>query len=527
MEDRMTAQKLKNSILQMAVQGKLVPQDPNDEPASVLLERIRKEKEKLIKEGKIKRNKNESYIFRGADNLHYEQIGKEVRCIEDELPFEIPENWCWTKISNFCSILGGKRIPAGKKLTSENTGHIYIRVSDMKNGTVKKDNLKFVPNDIYPTIKKYIINKEDVFITVAGTIGRVGKIPFELDGANLTENADRLVFSKINQDWLIYVLSSPFIQSQIAASTTKVGQPKLAITRIEQILIPLPSIYEQKRIVNKIKELEPLIDKYRDAEEKLYELNSNIKEQLKKSILQYAIEGKLIPQDPNDEPASLLLDRIYKEKQKLITEGKIKKDKNESIIYRRDNSYYEKLNNNEKCIDDQITFEIPDNWCWARLGSIGDWKAGTTPSKSNTEYYKNGSIPWLLTGDLNDGLIQEIPNKITEKAMNETSMKLNPSGSILIAMYGATIGKLGILPLPAATNQACCACNVIQPFYNLYLFYFLMANKTNFLKQGEGGAQPNISREKITKTLIPIPPANEQHNIVSKIERINSILANL
>ena len=289
----------------------------------------------------------------------------------------------------------------------------------------------------------------------------------------------------------------------------------------------MPSIYEQKRIVNKIKELEPLIDKYRDAEEKLYELNYNIKEQLKKSILQYAIEGKLIPQDPNDEPASLLLDRIYKEKQKLITEGKIKKDKNESIIYRRDNSYYEKLNNNEKCIDDQITFEIPDNWCWARLGSIGDWKAGTTPSKSNTEYYKNGSIPWLLTGDLNDGLIQEIPNKITEKAMNETSMKLNPSGSILIAMYGATIGKLGILPLPAATNQACCACNVIQPFYNLYLFYFLMANKTNFLKQGEGGAQPNISREKITKTLIPIPPANEQHNIVSKIERINSILANL
>ena len=185
------------------------------------------------------------------------------------------------------------------------------------------------------------------------------------------------------------------------------------------------------------------------------------------------------------------------------------------------------MNNNEKCIDDQITFEIPDNWCWARLGSIGDWKAGTTPSKSNTEYYKNGSIPWLLTGDLNDGLIQEIPNKITEKAMNETSMKLNPSGSILIAMYGATIGKLGILPLPAATNQACCACNVIQPFYYLYLFYFLMANKTNFVKQGEGGAQPNISREKITKTLIPIPPTNEQHNIVSKIERINSILANL
>lgn len=196
----MTAQQLKNSILQMAVQGKLVPQDPNDEPASVLLERIRTEKEQLIKEKKIKREKNPSVIFKGADNTPY----------------------------------------------------VYIRVSDMTDGGVSTDRLLYVPEDIYPSISKYIINKADVFITVAGTIGRVGKIPDELDGANLTENADRLVLAVVNQDWLIKVLQSGMIQEQIAEATTQVGQPKLAIVRIERFLIPLPPLHEQERIVSAI-----------------------------------------------------------------------------------------------------------------------------------------------------------------------------------------------------------------------------------------------------------------------------------
>ena len=251
-------------------------------------------------------------------------------------------------------------------------------------------------------------------------------------------------------------------------------------------------------------------------------------QQLKNSILQMAVQGKLVPQDPNDEPASVLLERIRKEKEQLIKDGKIKKNKKESYIFRgADNLHYEQIGNEVKCIEDELPFEIPDSWEWTRLGNIGEWKAGSTPSKSNMDYYKNGVIPWLLTGDLNDGIIEQIPNKITEKALKETSVKLNPSGSILIAMYGATIGKLGILTFPATTNQACCACNVFQPFYNLYLFYFLMANKVHFIKQGEGGAQPNISREKIVKTLIPTPPISEQKIIVDKIKSIDSILDNL
>ena len=249
---------LKKSILQEAVQGKLVPQDPSDEPAEALLKRIRAEKQRLIKEGKIKKDKHESVIFR-RDNSHYEKLDGVERCIDNELPFEIPENWCWCRLGTIAAVLGGKRIPAGRKLTEYNTGHVYIRVSDMTDGGVSTDRLMYVPEDIYPSISRYIINKADVFITVAGTIGRVGKIPDELDGANLTENADRLILAGVNQDWLIKVLQSGMIQEQIAEATTQVGQPKLAIARIERFLIPLPPLAEQHRIVRRIEELLPLV----------------------------------------------------------------------------------------------------------------------------------------------------------------------------------------------------------------------------------------------------------------------------
>ena len=181
------------------------------------------------------------------------------RCIDDELPFEIPQNWCWCRLGTLVAVLGGKRIPAGRKLTANNTGHVYIRVSDMKDGGVDTANLLYVPEDIYPLIARYVINSTDIFITVAGTIGRVGKIPAELDGSNLTENADRLVFTTIDQDWLILLLQSALIQDQIIESTTKVGQPKLAIARIERFFVALPPIAEQHRIVQRIEELFPLV----------------------------------------------------------------------------------------------------------------------------------------------------------------------------------------------------------------------------------------------------------------------------
>ena len=244
----MNAQQLKNAILQEAIEGRLVPQDPNDEPASALLARIRQEKEQLVKAGKLKKK-----------DLEVKPIS------EDEIPFEIPESWEWCKLGTITTVLGGKRIPAGRKLSQEDTGHIYIRVSDMKEDTVSTDNLLYVPEDIYPSISRYIINKDDVYITVAGTIGRIGKIPPELDGANLTENADRLVFRNINQDWLIRCLQSPFVQLQITDVTTKVGQPKLAILRIQNLIIPLPPLAEQQRIVAKIEELFAVLDSIKES----------------------------------------------------------------------------------------------------------------------------------------------------------------------------------------------------------------------------------------------------------------------
>ena len=204
----------------------------------------------------------------------------------------------------------------------------------------------------------------------------------------------------------------------------------------------------------------------------------------------------------------------------MIKEGKIKKEKNPSIIFRgADNLPYEKIGKNEPvCIADDVPFEIPDSWEWLRLGSIGDWGSGATPSRSVPEYY-GGDIPWLKTGDLNDGHIEYIPEKISHLALEKTSVRLNPTGSVLIAMYGATIGKVGILTFPATTNQACCACLPIE-IYNEYLFYFLMSQKVAFVKQGEGGAQPNISKAKIVATLMPLPPLAEQYRIVAKIKEV-------
>ena len=242
--------KLKKSILQYAIQGKLVPQDSNDEPASVLLERIRSEKKAQLGKKYV-----ESYIYKGDDNCYYEHInGKDVD-ITEEIPYDLPDNWCWSRLSSFSKILGGKRIPAGRQLTNTNTGHIYIKVSDMKNGSVNIEKLQYVPDDIFPTISRYIINKEDIYLTVAGTIGRIGCIPESIDGANLTENADRIIFDLMNKSWLKYALQSETIQNQIKDATTKVGQPKLAIVRIEKLLIPVPPLAEQKRIVEKIDEI--------------------------------------------------------------------------------------------------------------------------------------------------------------------------------------------------------------------------------------------------------------------------------
>lgn len=337
----MNAQQLKNAILQEAIEGRLVPQDPNDEPASALLARIRKEKERLVKEGKLKKK-----------DLEVNPIS------EDEIPFEIPESWEWVRLGRITDVRGGKRIPVGYKWQDTPTSHIYIRVSDMKDGTISSLDLKYINDEIYNQIKQYTINKEDLYLTIVGsTIGKAGFVPNVFDGMNLTENAVKLSNILICKEYLYYLIISPFAQSQFVDKTKQVGQPKLAINRILSSLLPIPPLAEQKRIVAKIEELLPKVEEYGKAQDALNKLNTELPERLKKSILQEAIEGRLVPQDPNDEPASVLLAKIRKEKEQLVKAGKLKKkDLIETPI-----------------AEDEIPFEIPESWEWVRLGTICDY----------------------------------------------------------------------------------------------------------------------------------------------------------
>ncbi len=525
----MTAQQLKNSILQMAVQGKLVPQDPGDEPASVLLQRIKAEKQELIKAGKIKKDKKSSEIFRGAaHNLPYaycEQIGKEIRDISDEIPFEIPESWEWCRLSD----LAIKEIKRGKSPVYADSGSVLVfaQKCNVKTGRINITLAKYLSDSV---ISKYpqeeYMQDRDIIVnsTGTGTLGRIGLYSDRDNPNNLPLVPDSHVtivrVCKSISQYIYYILKwyQPYLEESGEGSTK---QKELKADRIKELFIPIPPLAEQHRIVAKIEELLPYIERYGKAEEHITTLNTTFPEALKKSILQEAVQGKLVPQNPDDEPASVLLERIRAEKQELIKQGKIKQNKNESVIITRDKIPYEIIDGKERCIADEVPFEIPEGWEWCRLGFIGEWGSGATPSRTNKEYYQ-GNIPWLKTGDLNDGIITNIPEKITELALKKTSVRLNPVGSVLIAMYGATIGKLGILAIPATTNQACCACKPII-INNKYLFYFLMSHKETFTKKAEGGAQPNISKEKIVSTLFPLPPLAEQKRIVEKIEELTQL----
>ena len=225
-------------------------------------------------------------------------------------------------------------------------------------------------------------------------------------------------------------------------------------------------------------------------------------QELKISILQRALQGKLVEQDSSEGYGCAEIEKMTQHKKRLLRSKEIKREKDLPIIS-----------------DEEKPYDVPENWAWQRVGNIGSWSAGATPSRTNPEYY-GGSVPWLKTGDLTDGYVSEVPEYISELALQKTSVRLNPTGSVLMAMYGATIGKLGILEVPMTTNQACCACIPFDGLYNKYLFYFLMGNRKNFIKMGEGGAQPNISKDKIVNYPIAIPPLAEQKRIVAKIEEL-------
>ena len=491
----MNGKQLKNSILQWAIQGKLVPQDPNDEPASVLLEKIRQEKERLIKEKKIKRDKNASIIYRGEDNSYYEKIltTGEVKCIDEEVPFEIPKGWEWTRIGNIFNHTSGKQQSSSNK--GGGTPQKFITTSNLYWGHFILDNVK-VMNFTDEEIKTCSATKGDLLVCEGGAGYGRSAIWNEDYDICLQNHVHRLrpCVSGICKYvyYFIYLLKE---SNNLASVGT--AMPGLSANRLKGLLLPFPPLSEQRRIVAKLAELLPQIEKYNNVQNKLDELNTTIKDCLKKSILQEAIQGKLVPQLAEEGRAQELLEQIKAEKRKLVKEGKLKKSAlSDSVIFRGDdNKYYEQIG--KKCLDitEQIPFEIPNSWTWARMGQVGDWGAGSTPQRGNQDYY-GGNILWLKTGELNNGIVYDTEEKITQRAFQDCSLRMNKIGDVLIAMYGATIGKLAIVGKELTTNQACCGCTPYVVF-NWYLFYFLMASRDTFIKKGEGGAQPNISRESV------------------------------
>ena len=461
----MDTKKLRQKILDLAIHGKLVPQDPNDEPASVLLERIKAEKERLIKEGKIKRSKKSA---KTSDTPHYENV-----------PFDVPSGWVWTIVGEVGEVITGST--PSKDIAEYYGGDIpFYKPTDLDLGINTNSASDTLTIEGYNLSRKLPVGS--ILVTCIGaTIGKTGLISTE-GACNQQINAI-IPSSLITSTFLYYSCISEYFQKEIRNHASATTLPILNKNNFTKLLIPLPPLSEQQRIVKEIERWFALIEQ---IEQSKADLQTTIK-QAKSKILDLAIHGKLVPQDLNDESAIELLKRINPD------------------FTPCDNGHYP-----------QLPFEAPQNWSWTTLGKIGKWQSGSTPNRLNKDYY-NGNIPWLKTGDLNNGYITHIPESITEKALNETSVKLNPTGSVLIAMYGATIGKIGILTFPATTNQACCACEVFNGIDKEFLFLFLLSHREEFIKMGGGGAQPNISKEKIINTYIPLPPFAEQKRIVNTV----------
>ena len=522
----MNGKQLKNSILQWAIQSKLVPQDPNDEPASVLLEKIRQEKERLIKDKKIKRDKNASIIYRGEDNSYYEKFiaTGEVKCIDEEIPFEIPKGWEWERLGNITTIKGGKRIPVGMKLTLKNTGHKYIRVADMKNHSVKCDDIHYITDDIYEIIKAYYISKDDLYITVAGTIGNVGVVPEEFDNANLTENADKIEIYSLCKLYLLYALLSEVVQEQVRECTTKVGQPKLAIVRIQKFLIPIAPLAEQRRISERIDVLLPIVDRYDVLFSKLGKLNNSINEFLKKSILQEAIQGRLVPQITEEGSANELLEQIKEEKKQLVKEGKLKKlALNDSTIFRGDdNKYWEESTECKESIDDNVTFEIPSTWCWVRHNQLFEISGGSQPPKS--QFVDNPKSGYIRLYQIRDYGSNPMPVYIPKEKAN----KITKEGDIILARYGGSLGKV-FWAKDGAYNVA--MAKVIPLFESefvnkQYLFLFYQSSIYQYLvKDHSRSAQAGFNKDDLTDLFFPLPPLEEQSRIVEKYKSVTSIMS--
>ena len=509
----MTAQQLKNSILQMAVQGKLVPQDPNDEPASMLIERIRAEKEKLIKEKKIKREKNPSVIFRGADNIPYEKIGDEV--VPLDVPFDIPDSWEWARLGDIFWHNTGKALNAsnrsGTLLSYITTSNLYWNRFEM--GSLRE--MYFTDEEV----EKCTVTKGDLLVCEGGDIGRAAIWPFDYN-VRIQNHIHRLrAYIPVCTEYYYFLL---YLYKHVGWIGGKgIGIQGLSSNALHAILLPVPPVKEQYRIVSKIREIEPYTDKYTQADNELEKLNTCFPEKLKKSILQMAVQGKLVPQDENDEPAEVLLEHIRAEKKALIKAGKIKREKHESVIFRRDNSHYEKRGSDEICIDNELPFTIPSTWAWCRISTIGNIVRGSGIKRTETT---ESGLPCVRYGEIYTSY--NISFEETKSFISPTldkQCKHFAHGDIVFTLTGENkpdiakaVAYMGNTPVAAGGDLAYWEHHGMNPLY----LVFLMASPYVVnckVELATGDIIVHISGDKIGSILVPIPPLKEQERIVARI----------
>ena len=519
----MTADQLRKSILQQAIQGKLVPQDPNDEPASVLLERIREEKARLVKEKKIKKEKSPSIIFRGEDNSHYEKftLTGEVKCIDNEIPFDLPKGWEWCRFGDVGDW------GAGATPLRSNPEFFGGRIPWLKTGELNYDVIfeteEYITEKALQECSLRLCSQGDILIAMYGaTIGKLG-----IAGIELTTNQACCACTPIlfyNMFLFYYLMAS----KQVFIEQGEGGaQPNISRIKLVSHLFPMPPLAEQQRIVAKIEELMPLVEQYGKTQSELEALNSNIREQLKKSVLQYAIEGKLVPQCEEDGTAEDLLREIQAEKQRLYAEGKLKKkDLAHSTIFRgEDNKYYEQIGSEIMGVSDEIPFVLPCSWQWVRFGQIVRMSIGKTPARGDVRYWSNVTRPWVSISDMvNYGHINNTKEKISNAASSLMG-SISPVGSLLMT-FKLTVGRTSILNIDAYHNEAIIT---IYPFIDDefalrdYLFYTLPI-LSNMGDSKDAIKGKTLNSKSLNSLLIPLPPLKEQRHIIKRLEELYAYL---
>ena len=496
----MNGKQLKNSILQWAIQGKLVPQDPNDEPASMLLERIRVEKEKLIKEKKIKKDKNESIIYRGEDNSYYEKFlaTGEVKCIDEEIPFEIPATWEWCRLGYIFSHCTGKALNGTNR---KGNLYTYITTSNLYWDRFELSSLK----EMYFTeeeLGKCTATKGDLLVCEGGDIGRSAIWNYDYN-IRIQNHIHKLrSYIPLCTRFFYYVM---YLYKGIGYIGGKgIGIQGLSSGALHNILIPTPSINEQKRIISQIEAIMPIAVKYEKSQEELNQLNDSIHNRLRKSILQEAIQGKLVPQIPEERTAQELLEQIRQEKQKLVKEGKLKKFAlSDSVIYKGDDNKYERING--QIIEIELPFEYPNNWSVLRLKDICQ----------------------LIDGEKRNGKDICLDAKYLRGKSSATIVekgKFVYAGDNIILVDGENSGEVFTVPQDGYVGSTFKQLWLSSAMWKPYILAFILFYKEELRNSKRGAAIPHLNKELFYNLLIGIPPLAEQQRIAERVNELSQLL---